>query len=160
MAILPMNDQVSKGQDLAFDVSRQFLTLSLGGIGFAVGVTGQQPEVFLTCIFWVAILSFVFSMALGFMFLMNGVSTLGQGQGFDVYGRLPRTLSGLQVIFVLVGSVLILVIHSQTVSTVPKVTNVVVEVASSGEKTSLSAPAGSTVELTVETNGTIRAAIK
>lgn len=155
-----MNDQVSKGHDLAFEVSRQFLTLSLGGIGFAVGVTGQQPEVFSTWMFWVAILSFGLSMVVGFMFLMNGVSTLGQGQDFDVYGKLPRTLSILQVVFVLVGSVLILGIHSQTVSTEPKVTNIVVEVATSGEKTSLSAPAGSTVELTVETNGTIRAAIK
>lgn len=155
-----MSDKISKGRDLAFDVSRQFLTLALGGIAFAIGVTGSHPDAFGTTSFWAAIGFFGLSIVAGFMFLMHAVSSLAQDKALDVYHVLPRILILIQVPAVVIGAALLLFLHAGNLRDVPKITSVTVEILVGGKKTTVTVPAGSTLEASIAPDNTVKAFIK
>jgi hypothetical protein len=154
-----MRDRISKGTDLAFEVSKQFLTLALGGVAFAIGITGSHPEAFGTIWFWLAIILFGLSIFTGFVFLMAGVSSLGQDKAFDVYRPFHRMLSIIQVLSIVAGASLLLYIHASSLR-YDSPTTVTFEIHVAGKMTSMTVPAGSSVEAVVAPDNTVKVTIK
>ncbi|HEY5296437.1 MAG TPA: hypothetical protein VIK59_00775 [Verrucomicrobiae bacterium] len=103
-----MSDEYKqKAAELGFDLTKQFLTLAFGGIAFVVGISFSTPSAVSTALLWWAIGLFSASCIAGLLFLMCGVSHLNEKKNFDIYAMSLRTLSVLQIIFVIVGVVML-----------------------------------------------------
>jgi hypothetical protein len=102
------DDCEKKAADLAFDVTKQFLTLGLAGIAFVVGLSFSTPGVISRVMLWGTVGVFGLSAIFGLLFLMSGVSQLQIEKTYDVYTRWLRALSIVQIALVLAGVILLL----------------------------------------------------
>jgi len=92
---------------LGFDLTKQFITLAVGGIAFVVGLSFSSPTVVSSVLLWSTIAVFALSAVLGLFFLMHGVNILSVQKSYDIYATSLRFLAGLQIALVLVGMVLL-----------------------------------------------------
>lgn len=150
-----MSEEISKAQELAFDISRQFMTFAVAGIGFAIAVTGEHPDAYSAKSFAVGIGLFVLGVVAGLAFLMHGVSKFSEKMPLDVYSALPRWLSLIQIFSVAGGASLILYLHLSTLTSPAPPPEVIVDITVGGKKSSVLAPAGSKVEAAVSLDGTV-----
>jgi hypothetical protein len=97
-----------KAADVGFDLTKQFLTLAFAGIAFVVGLTFNKPGVVSTTLLWSIVGAFCVSVVLGLVFLMRGVGQLGSEGKCDIYAPALRFLSGFQILFVLIGVLLLI----------------------------------------------------
>ena len=93
--------------NLAFDLTRQFITLAVGGIGFAVGIHHAAPTAASAVMFWAILSVFGGSAIFGLAFLMHGIGRLYQDKSYDVYATGLRVLSILQILLVAFGGILL-----------------------------------------------------
>lgn len=100
-------DCEKKAADLAFDVTKQFLTLALAGIAFIVGLSFNTPGAISALMLWATVGVFGVSAVFGLLFLMRGVHQLSEKKTYDVYATSLRSLSAFQIILVLFGVVLL-----------------------------------------------------
>jgi hypothetical protein len=96
-----------KAAELGFDLTKQFLTLAFGGIAFVVGISFSSPSAVSTTLLWWAIALFSASCIMGLLFLMRGVNHLSEKRSFDIYATSLRTLSILQILFVIAGVIML-----------------------------------------------------
>lgn len=92
---------------LGFDLTKQFITLAVGGIAFVVGLSFSTPTAVSSILLWSTIGVFAVSAILGLFFLMHGVNILSVQKSYDIYATSLRFLAGLQVILVLGGMILL-----------------------------------------------------
>lgn len=97
-------DYKLKGADLAVDIAKQLLTLSLGGIAFAVGITTTDAKALHEDSFWWVIGTYGACTLFGFLFLMIGVNRYEKGTALDVYKGAARFLPLLQIILMVAGT--------------------------------------------------------
>jgi hypothetical protein len=149
-----------KSVDVASDVSKQLITLGLGAIAFAVGITSQDAVALRQPLFWWVIGFFGVSTLLGFAFLAMVVSSEAGGTRPDVYGG-ARWPALLQVLGVLVGTVLLLVFHVNAVArrSGSQETRLTVQ-QPSGKGTTLSVQPGKSVTIVVSPSGELTAHVK
>lgn len=110
---------------LAFDLTKQFITLALGGIAFVVGLYFSTPNAVSMVLFWSTVGVFAGSTILGLAFLMHGVNILSVQRSYDIYATSLRFLAGLQIILVLIGVALLapILYYKPTTSTPAAATN-------------------------------------
>jgi hypothetical protein len=101
------DDCEKKAADLAFDVTKQFLTLALAGIAFVVGLSLNASASISSTMLWITVAVFSLSTVLGLLFLMSGVHQLSEKKSYDVYTSALRFLSISQIFTVLVGVALL-----------------------------------------------------
>lgn len=101
------DDHEKEAAKLSFDLTKQFITLAVGGIAFVVGLSYSSPAAVSSILLWGTIGMFGFSAILGLLFLMRGVNTLSVQKSYDVYATSLRVLAGLQILLVLVGVILL-----------------------------------------------------
>ena len=87
--------------NLAFGMTRQFITISMGGIGFAIYTMSASSISSVT--FWLILFLFGLSAMFGLLFLMSGVGQLSKRKSYDLYTTWLRILSGMQILLSLVG---------------------------------------------------------
>ena len=92
-----------KAAELAFDLTKQFLTLAFAGIAFVAGLSFNTSGSVSKIAIWSVIVSFGLSAVLGLTFLGHGVNRLSVKKTFDIYASSLRFLSILQIVFVLIG---------------------------------------------------------
>ncbi|MBC8032294.1 MAG: hypothetical protein H7Z16_19580 [Pyrinomonadaceae bacterium] len=114
-----MNDQpknsaddkvATKYQDsskLAIDISKQFLTLAIAGIGFVIGMLISEPPRLPTIYLYWALIPLLVSVGLALLFLMGVVSQISRRNNYDIYSIKPRALAVLQILF-FVGAIVAL----------------------------------------------------
>ena len=88
---------------LGFDLTKQFITLAIGGIAFVVGMTVSNPSAISSLLLWSIIGVFALSVILGLFFLLHGVNILCIQRSYDIYATSLRFLAGAQIILVLLG---------------------------------------------------------
>lgn len=96
-----------KAAELGFDLTKQFLTLAFAGIAFVVGLSFNTPGSVSSVMFWAVIAVFGLSAVLGLFFLMHGVNLLSVQKTYDIYASSLRFLAGLQIVFMVGGTVLL-----------------------------------------------------
>jgi hypothetical protein len=101
------NNHAEEAARLGFDLTKQFITLAVGGIAFVVGLSFSTPTVVSSLLLWSTIGVFAVSAVLGLFFLMHGVNILSVQKSYDIYATSLRFLAGLQIVLVLVGMVLL-----------------------------------------------------
>jgi hypothetical protein len=99
-----------KAAELAFDLTKQFLTLAFAGIAFVVGLWFNTPGTVPSVLLWCVIASFGLSTVLGLGFLMHGVNLLSIQNTYDIYASSLRVLAVFQIFLVLLGSVFLVMI--------------------------------------------------
>lgn len=109
----PSHNCEQEAAKLSFDVTKQFLTLAIGGIAFVVGVSFSSPNAISSFLLWFTIVVFGLSAAFGLFFLLHGVNTLSVQKSYDIYATSLRWLAGLQIVLVLFGVVLLVPILLQ-----------------------------------------------
>ena len=92
---------------LSFDLTKQFITLAVGGIAFVVGLSYSSPNAISSSLLWITVGVFGLSAVFGLFFLMHGVNTLSVQKSYDVYATSLRFLAALQIVLVLVGVILL-----------------------------------------------------
>lgn len=110
LAILSLtmpNNHEEEAAKLGFDLTKQFITLALGGIAFVVGLSFSTPNAVSTVLLWSTVAVFALSTVLGLAFLMHGVNILSVDRSYDIYATSLRLLSAFQIILVLIGVVLL-----------------------------------------------------
>jgi hypothetical protein len=100
-------DHEQEAAKLSFDLTKQFITLAIGGIAFVVGLSFSTPTAISSVLLWITIAVFALSAVFGLVFLMHGVNTLSIQKSYDIYATSLRFLASLQIILVLVGVVLL-----------------------------------------------------
>jgi hypothetical protein len=100
-------DCEKKAADLAFDVTKQFLTLALAGIAFVVGLSFNTPGAVSSLMLWLTVVIFGLSAVFGLFFLLHGVNLLSEKKTYDVYASSLRFLSIVQIAMVLLGAALL-----------------------------------------------------
>ena len=101
-------DQCEKdATQLSFDITRQFITITLGGIGFAVGLAGASGAVVSVVLFWAILIIFGLSTLFGLLFLMHGVHRLHVVKSYNVYARGLRITSACQILLAFFGVTLL-----------------------------------------------------
>jgi hypothetical protein len=108
---------------LSFDLTKQFITLAVGGIAFVVGLSYSSPTTISSLLLWATIGVFGLSAVLGLFFLMHGVNTLSVQKSYDVYATSLRVLAGFQILLVLAGVILLCPILYQRPAAKPGVTD-------------------------------------
>ena len=116
---------------LGFDVTKQFITLAIGGIAFVVGLSLSTPTAISSVLLWFIVIVFGLSAVFGLVFLMHGVNVLSVRKSYDIYATSLRVLAGLQIILVLVGVVLIcpILYHRPAGATLKKPTSIEIHLA-------------------------------
>ena len=104
---LPDSPHERDAAGLAFDLTRQFIAIALGGIGFIVGLHYASPSTISTLMFWATLTVFGVSAVFGLVFLMHGVSRLYNDKSYDVYATGLRITSIMQILLVLLGVTLL-----------------------------------------------------
>ena len=97
------DDHEQEAAKLGFDITKQFLTLAIGGIAFVVGLSYSTPSAVSSTLLWSTVAVFGASALFGLMFLMHGVSTLSIKKSYDVYATSLRLLAVLQILLMLGG---------------------------------------------------------
>ena len=100
-------DHEQEAAKLGFDLTKQFITLAIGGIAFVVGLSFSTPTAVSSILLWSTVAVFALSAILGLFFLMHGVNILSVQKSYDIYATSLRFLAALQIILVLVGVVLL-----------------------------------------------------
>lgn len=103
---MPDNHQ-EEAAKLGFDLTKQFITLAVGGIAFVVGLSYSAPTAISSLLLWGTIAVFGSSAFLGLFFLMHGVNTLSEKKSYDIYATSLRLLAASQIVLVLVGVALL-----------------------------------------------------
>ena len=93
--------------NLSFDLTKQFITLAIGGIAFVVGLSYSSPSAVSSVLLWLTVLVFGLSAVFGLFFLMHGVNTLSVQKSYNIYATSLRFLAGFQIVMVLIGVVLL-----------------------------------------------------
>jgi len=91
---------------LAFDITKQFITIAIGGIAFVVGLYSSSPTAVSSFLLWTTVVVFGLSALFGLVFLMHGVSLLSIDKSYDVYATGLRFLSIFQIVLVFLGVIL------------------------------------------------------
>src|SRR5579863_7056845 len=99
-----------KAAEIGFDLTKQFLTLAFAGIAFVVGLSFNTPGSVSSLMLWLVIVAFGGSALLGLLFLMRGVNLLSVQKSYDIYASSLRGLSIVQIIFMLIGTGLLVTI--------------------------------------------------
>lgn len=103
---MPENHQ-EEAAKLGFDLTKQFITLAVGGIAFVVGLSYSAPTAISSFLLWGTIGVFGCSALLGLFFLMHGVNTLSEKKSYDIYATSFRLLAASQIVLVLLGVALL-----------------------------------------------------
>lgn len=107
-----MSDLKKRSVEIVSDLAKQFIGLGLGGLAFAIAVDGGGvAQAGASSFWWWAVVAMAVSVLLGFLCLMHFVGKLAKEEEVDVYARLPRALSVLQILTLLVGAGLLLYLH-------------------------------------------------
>lgn len=104
---MPADDHDKEAAKLGFDLTKQFLTLALGGIAFVVGLSFSTPSAVSSILLWTTLGMFGLSAIFGLFFLMHGINILSVQKSYDIYATSLRFLAALQVLLVLVGVILL-----------------------------------------------------
>ena len=104
---MPSDNHEEEAAKLGFDLTKQFLTLALGGIAFIVGLSFSTPSAVSSVLLWSTVAVFAVSAVLGLFFLMHGVNILSVQKSYNIYATPLRWLAGLQIVLVLVGVALL-----------------------------------------------------
>ncbi len=158
--VLEAADFKMKGADLAVDIAKQLLTLSLGGIAFAVGITTTDAKALHEDSFWYVIGTYGGSTLLGFLFLMYGVSRYAKGVELKVYEGAARFLPLIQMILLVGGTWLLLNFHVEAASRRAGDLETKLTVHQAGKDTAISLQPGKAVTLTISSSGEMKAEIK
>ena len=102
------NNHEEEAAKLGFDLTKQFITLALGGIAFVVGLSFSTPTAVSSILLWSTVGVFALSAIFGLFFLMHGVNILSIDKSYDIYATSLRVLAALQILLVLVGVVLLI----------------------------------------------------
>lgn len=97
------NNHDEEAAKLSFDLTKQFLTLAVGGMAFVVGLAYSTPAAISSTLLWVTVGLFGCSVICGLLFLMHAVTTLSEKKSYDVYATGLRVLAGLQILLTLIG---------------------------------------------------------
>jgi hypothetical protein len=143
------DDHEQEAAKLSFDVTKQFITLAIGGIAFVVGLSFSTPTAISSILLWSTIVVFAASAVFGLFFLMHGVNILSVQKSYDVYATSLRFLAGLQIILVLIGVVLLcpILYHRPAASTLKDSKNIRIQLA---PQQSLSYPVEADKNYTIE----------
>jgi hypothetical protein len=158
--VLEAADFKVKGADLAVDIAKQLLTLSWGGIAFAVGITTTDAKALHEDAFWWVIGMYGASTLLGFLFLMVGVSRYAKGIELKVYEGAARFLPLLQIILLVAGTWLLLNFHVEAATRKAGELETKLTVHQAGKDTVLSLQPGKAVTLTISSSGEMKAEVK
>jgi|GEM_PF-6110337 len=121
---MPHDDHDKEAAKLGFDLTKQFLTLAIGGIAFVVGLSFSTPSAVSSVLLWATLGVFGLSAVLGLFFLMHGVNILSVQKSYDIYATSLRFLAGFQIILVLVGVALLFpILYGRPASVTPKSPN-------------------------------------
>ena len=90
-----------------FDMTRQFITISIGAIGFLLGMFYTSSSVHSSVLFWAALVTLGASVLFGLLYFMRGVGMLSVDKVYDVYTPMLRMLSIFQITLTLLGIVLV-----------------------------------------------------
>jgi hypothetical protein len=148
-----IDDCRKKATELGFDLTKQFLTLAFAGIAFVVGLSFNTPDSVSSLMLWLVVGTFGASVVLGLLFLIHGVSLLGdQTTAFDIYTLSLRVLSGLQIGLMVVGTIMLLSVLRMRPSKNDLLTGSSVEI-KVGPQQSMHYPIDSKKHLTIEFEG-------
>ena len=92
---------------MALDTTRQFITLSVGGIGFVTGISYISPTVFSTYVFWWSLFLFGLSVGFGLLFCMRATGEVHCDKNYNVYSPALRVCSATQIFLFLIGIILL-----------------------------------------------------
>ena len=92
---------------LSFDITRQFITIALGGIAFVAGLAGASATTASTVLFWAILIVFGLSTLFGLLFLMHGVHRLHVAKSYNVYAKGLRITSACQIVLAFFGVILL-----------------------------------------------------
>lgn len=106
-----MSENKHKAAELSFDLSKQFLSIAFAGVAFAIGISTANGRASSTWLFWAAVIVFALSALLGFLFMMRGAADFSSKQSFDIFESGARFMSLFQIVFVVVGVILLLFLH-------------------------------------------------
>jgi hypothetical protein len=109
---MPLNCK-EKAADLAFDVTKQFLSIAFAGIAFVVGMTYSTPGAVSGFLMWMTVSIFGLSALLGLLFLLHGVNLLSIQETYDIYASSLRALAVIQIVLVIGGVALLAIVLSQ-----------------------------------------------
>lgn len=101
------DDHDKEAAKLGFDLTKQFITLAIGGIAFVVGLSFSAPTTISSLLLWSTLSVFGLSAIFGLFFLMHGVNILSVKKSYDIYATSLRILATLQILLVLVGVALL-----------------------------------------------------
>jgi hypothetical protein len=161
MPVLTPDEWKDKSVDVANDIAKQFITLALGGIAFAVGITTQDPQALQGRLFWAVIGGFAVSGLLGFGFLMHGVSHMAEGRGrLDLYQGAARWAPVLQIAALSGAMAALLVFHVNAVARKAGVQETRLTIQQGGKDTILAVQPGKAVMISVSQSGELKAEIK
>lgn len=104
MTLPAANDQKHKDAcQYSVDVAKEFLGLAAAGVAFVIGLifAGDAPFT-KRAVFW-SLGSLAVSLLLGWLYLMNVVSSIAQYDNYNVYQPRRRFLAGFQIVAFLVA---------------------------------------------------------
>lgn len=113
-AAAPDPDKREKAANIAFDLSKQFLSIAFAGIAFAIGLSAATANEQPSWLLWTTVGLFGLSSVLGLLFLMRGAGCVANDGSFDIYEPLALRLAGLQIATVAFGVAFLLWLHIST----------------------------------------------
>jgi hypothetical protein len=161
MPVLTPEEWKDKSVDVANDIAKQFITLALGGIAFAVGITTQDPQALQSRLFWGVIGGFAISGLLGFGFLMHGVSHMAEGKGrLNLYQGAARWVPMLQIATLCGATAALVFFHVNAVARKAGTQETKLTIQQAGKDTILAVQPGKAVAISVSQSGDLKAEIK
>jgi hypothetical protein len=113
---IPAQDSCAKAaMNLACGLTSQFITLAIGGIGFAAGLAYALPTTISTAALWLTLGIFGASVVFGLLFFMHGISQINDHKSYDVYAGGLRIMAGLQILLVLLGVIFLCLLLNTSV---------------------------------------------
>jgi len=136
------------------ETAKQFLTFGAGGLAF-VAALALAPDGSISSLHYWCFGVFTASVGLGLLYIMSVVGHINQHQNYDVYTTRLRCLSGLQILAVLGGVVLlgVLVFHTIRTRHVPPISGATLEVSAAGRSIRYGVPQGAVVAVKVSQAG-------
>jgi hypothetical protein len=107
------NDFAKDSATLAGDITRQFISIAFGGIGFAIGILHTSSAVILGYAAWLVLALFGLSAVFGLLFLMHLTWQVAVEKSYDIYAGGLRILSALQVSIAIAGIILLCIFFAQ-----------------------------------------------
>jgi len=90
-----------------FDMTRQFITIAIGAIGFILGIYYAMPVTQSTTLFWITLLTLGLSVVFGLLYFMRGIGMLSDDKTYNVNTPILRIYSISQILFTLLGVLLV-----------------------------------------------------